>query len=429
MNLYKYFFLIGARFRNPSLWNHYRDLKITEKWNPEQLKTLQRDRLLRFLKHAAQYSSYYKEVFQNLGWMENLPITLELFNRLPEMNKETLLKENDRIHTNDRYSKLFHCETSGTSGQVLTFRKDESWDSFNRATILRGYSWHGVHGWDFNLYFWGYSFSRMKKLKLRIMDKLMNRYRMFGYSKQSLRLLANKIPKAVYIEGYSSMVYELACAAKGMQLDLSRLKMIKGTSEKIYPHYHEQTKKVFGKKMISEYGSAETGVIAFECTAGNMHINMEGVFVETDDAGEIVVTNFHSYSFPVIRYRLGDLVRLRNPDEVCPCGMAHPVLEEVTGRIGKVIVGTVGRYPSLTFYYIFKNLYFDRGMNLNYQAHQHEPGKVEIWIRENINAKVGQYILDESAKYFKDDITIEIRPGSDLRLQSGKLRDFVTTLN
>ncbi len=76
----------------------------------------------------------------------------------------------------------------------------------------------------------------------------------------------------------------------------------------------------------------ETGIIAFECTEGNMHINLEGVYVETDSNNEIIVTNFHSYSFPVIRYMLGDAVKLSDDNIRCKCGMAHPVIKEVSGR-------------------------------------------------------------------------------------------------
>jgi len=429
MNLHKFLFITGSRFRNPSLWKYYNQLKESESWSLDKLKSQQQERLIRFLEHAGTYSPYYNKVFKKLGWSEGKSFSMELFQKIPEITKETLLSENDSIHTTTKYPKLFFCETSGTSGQVLTFRRDEPWDSFNRASILRGYSWYDVKGWDFNLYFWGYNFSLVKKVKLRIMDYLVNRYRMFGYSEQSLKMLSRKIPKAIYIEGYSSMIYELACAAEGLKLDLSRIKMVKGTSEKIYPHYHEQTRKVFGKRMISEYGSAESGIIAFECPQGSMHINMEGVYVETDHEGEILVTNFHSYSFPVIRYRLGDAIKLNQDNKKCPCGMSHPIIEEVTGRIGKLIIGKLHRYPSLTFYYIFKNLYFEHNLNLNYQAHQNEPGIIEIWIKEQIGQVESQLVMKESEKYFKDDIKVVLRHGGNFRLQSGKLRDFVTTLN
>lgn len=62
--------------------------------------------------------------------------------------------------------------------------------------------------------------------------------------------------------------------------------------------------KAFGAKIISEYGAAESGLIAYECPeCGNMHINMENVIVEESE-GEIVVTNLLSRSFPIIRYKL-----------------------------------------------------------------------------------------------------------------------------
>ena len=33
MSLHKFLFLAGAKWRNPSLWKHYSDLKLSEKWS------------------------------------------------------------------------------------------------------------------------------------------------------------------------------------------------------------------------------------------------------------------------------------------------------------------------------------------------------------------------------------------------------------
>jgi len=429
LNIHKFLFIAGSKLRNPSLWKHYSDLKSSERWSLEKLKFLQQSRLLQFLEHAAINSEYYNLLFRSLGWTPGEKVTMDLFRKIPVLTKSVLLYENEKLHSKENSEKLFFCETSGTSGQVLTFRRNESWDSFNRATIMRGYSWHGAKPWDFNLYFWGYDLSFAKKLKLRIRDFLVHRYRMFDYSKKTMKNLVNKIGKAVYIEGYSSMIYELACISEGKPINTSNLKMIKGTSEKIYPHYREKTKAVFGKNMISEYGAAETGIIAFECVEGNMHINLEGVYVETNSENEIIVTNFHSYSFPVIRYMLGDVVQMKDQIGICKCGVAHPVIEEVTGRVGKLIYGKKHQYPSLTFYYIFKNLYFEKNLHLNYQAHQNQIGHLEIRIKETFNKEVEQLIYAECRKYFGEDILVNLIQSSDFRTPGGKLRDFITTIN
>jgi phenylacetate-CoA ligase len=155
------------------------------------------------------------------------------------------------------------------------------------------------------------------------------------------------------------MIYELAKAINRKGSDkYKNIKMVKGTSEKIFDSYQEEVRKAFGKKMISEYGAAETGIIAFECPKGKMHINMETVIVEEEN-NEVLVTNLISRSFPVIRYKLGDYIEL-DPGTRCDCGRVHPVIKEVLGRTGKVIYGKSGRYPSLTLYYVFKNLAIEK---------------------------------------------------------------------
>jgi phenylacetate-CoA ligase len=100
-----------------------------------------------------------------------------------------------------------------------------------------------------------------------------------------------------------------------------------------------------------------------------MHIAMENVVVEVID-GEIVVTNLYSQSFPIIRYKLGDSVKLADSDFKCKCGRAHPVITDILGRVGKKIAGKESSYPSLTLYYLFKNLGLTKNILLNYQAIQ-----------------------------------------------------------
>lgn len=423
----KAIFQIGAKYRNPTLWKHYNDLKTTEKYSLDELKNIQEHRLIELLKFAGNNSPYYKKIFTDLS-ITSEAITMDDFKKIPLISKNDLLKFNKQIHRESKFEKEFFCETSGTSGQVLTFLRNESWDSFNRASIMRGYSWYNVNPWDYNLYFWGYNTKKTKKIKIKLLDFLVNRYRIFDYNENSLLKLDKKLSKVKYIEGYSSMIYELALLMKDRNIESKGIGLVKGTSEKIYPHYQKAVKDAFGKKLISEYGAAESGIIAFECKEGNMHINMEGVYIETDENNEIIVTNLHSYSFPVIRYRLGDIIKLAPKEKKCACGMEHPIIEEVTGRVGKNIYGFLKKYPSLTFYYIFKNIFFDHGVQLNYQAHQEEVGKLDIWIKEGLTDKIKDLILTESEKYFGNDIKIRLLHKEDFRQQSGKLRDFITEL-
>ncbi|TOH87149.1 hypothetical protein, partial [Vibrio parahaemolyticus] len=76
------------------------------------------------------------------------------------------------------------------------------------------------------------------------------------------------------------MIYEVAKLANKKNIQLSNIKFIKGTSEKIYDFYQDEVQRAFGQKIVSEYGSAESGIIAFECPYGNMHVNEECCVLE-----------------------------------------------------------------------------------------------------------------------------------------------------
>jgi phenylacetate-CoA ligase len=251
----------------------------------------------------------------------------------------------------------------------------------------------------------------------------------FSYDDAEIKRLARHTRKAVVVQGYSSMIYNIA---KALNADASlprpgRLKLVKGTSEKIFEAYQEEARKAFGMRIVSEYGAAETGLIAFECPHGSMHVHMEGCHVEVLD-GEAVVTNLLSRSFPIIRYRLGDKIELAPEDFECACGMKHTVIREVLGRVGKVVHGRTRQFPSLVFYYVFKNIFFEKGIALSYQVRQHEKGKVIVDI-EQYCADVLPLVLAEIAKYFGDDLEADVRFGQKVDLGSKKRRDFVSYLN
>jgi phenylacetate-CoA ligase len=425
--IFKILFKFFSYFRNPSLFIFFRELKKSEKYSLKQLQFVQIEKLRELIIFINENNSYYKDCISKYNIDLN-NFTLSELNKFPVLLKSNLILNNEEMISNFTFKKVFKCESSGTSGQVLTFVRDEEWDSFNRASIMRGYSWYGVNMWDFNIYFWGYNFKLIKKIKFRFSDFLMNRFRIFSFNSDNNWLLKIVLKKAKFIEGYSSMIFEMAKRAPQEGFDVPNLLMVKGTSEKIYEHYHDFSRKAFGLKIISEYGAAETGIIAFECTAGNMHINMEGVIVEVDKDGEIIVTNLLSKSFPVIRYKLGDVVVLDNSEKKCLCGMNHPIINEVTGRIGKMIYGKSFEYPSLVLYYIFKNIYFEFDIQISYQAHQNFKGEIDIWIEGVIDEKTKSIIFSESKKYFKEDMSINIFLNKNLRTEKGKLRDFVSNL-
>jgi phenylacetate-CoA ligase len=424
----KFIYNLGEKIRNPSLKKKYNFLKESEKWSLEKLEEYQLRKLKELLKIAYDNSKFYKQKFDAQQLDINDVKTLEDLKFFPIINKKDLITYTSQIHTNLNFKKKFLATTSGTSGESLKFFREENADSFNRATIQRGYSWYNIHPWDRNGYFWGFSFSFISKQKNKILDFFQNRYRIFSYEETALKKFIKKSHKAKYIHGYSSMIYQTAVLINKLNLPKPLLlKMIKGTSEKIFESYHSEIKKAFGVDIISEYGATESGIIAYECKEGSMHLNMEGVLVEEVD-GEIIITNLQLKSFPIIRYQLGDYITLAPRDKKCTCGINHLILEEVTGRIGENVYGIHNTYPSLYFYYIFKNLSKRNHLNLNYQVIQDKKGVLEFRVEQEINEIEITLLRNEIEVYFRQDFLISIYTNVKLLADKGKFKSFISNV-
>lgn len=424
----KILFKLGQQLRNPSLDKWYLLLKNSEKWTLDELKAYQLEKLQALVANAYANSEFYSTAFQKEGITPADIKNLSDIKKLPIVTKQELISENKNIQQTIKSTKYFKASTSGTTGASLVFKRAETTDSFNRASLHRGYSWYNVKPWDRNGYFWGFNFSKKTQFKTRLLDFLQNRFRLFNFNDKELRTFTKKLNTSVYLHGYSSAIYETAKQINSQHLKKPvHLKMVKGTSEKIFESYQNEIIKAFGQKMISEYGAVETGIIAFECPKGAMHLNMEGVIVEELE-NEIVVTNLQLHSFPIIRYKLGDFIKLAPENKVCECGMRHLILEEVTGRVGAVVYGKKKTYPSLYFYYIFKNL-AKKGVLLTYQVIQENKGKLLFLIEQNLRIKEKEVLIGEIKLYFKEDMEVEIKDGSVLTTSNQKQQSFISKID
>lgn len=421
----KLIYKLGVLIWNDKLPKHYRYLKSSENKSLEQLRNEQLEKLKKLLMWAYENSIYYRELYSQNNFKPEDLVSLDDLWKIPVIRKVDLLNNVEKIQIKEGLGKLIYSETSGSTGQSLKFYRTKDWDASTRAAMYRGYSWYGVNPWEKNGYLWG--FNLRYKFKIRVLDSLQNRFRLFSYDTDSIKKFSEKLKSAVFLEGYSSMIYETAKIINEYNfIKRPKLKLVKGTSEKIFDYYHRESIKAFGKKIVSEYGSAESGVIAFECPFGSNHVTMENVIAEEID-NEIVVTNLWSFSFPVIRYRLGDYISFKH-GHICKCGLQHEIIDGVTGRIGALIQGKNKTYPSLVLYYIFKNLALQENLILRYQAIQNEKGKVVFRIENILSAVDVTKVMNEAYKYFEEDISCEVLPDSPPLRDNGKIKDFITRI-
>jgi phenylacetate-coenzyme A ligase PaaK-like adenylate-forming protein len=116
--------------------------------------------------------------------------------------------------------------------------------------------------------------------------------------------------------------------------------------EQLSDRQREHIRAAFGCALRNNYGASEFYTMAWECPQGRLHLNHDWVLLEPVDRqmrpvppGEpshsVLLTNLANQTQPLLRYALGDSLRLVG--EPCRCGSGFPVIE-VQGRSEQTLV-------------------------------------------------------------------------------------------
>lgn len=147
-----------------------------------------------------------------------------------------------------------------------------------------------------------------------------------------------------FLASYPSVLSLLARERRAGRLAISPQLLWAG-GENLTPAARREIESAFGCPILNEYGASECLSIAYECPYGCMHLNEEWVMLEAVDrryrpvppgtlSDTVLVTNLANRVQPIIRYDLGDRIRVHEPP--CRCGDPRMAFH-VQGRSGHVI--------------------------------------------------------------------------------------------
>jgi phenylacetate-coenzyme A ligase PaaK-like adenylate-forming protein len=160
-----------------------------------------------------------------------------------------------------------------------------------------------------------------------------------------------KTYQPVILEANPSLLARLAFWAIDEGVDLYSPAAIVFTFELPSRIHLAAIRKVFSSPFVSSYGTTETGFVMEQCAHGHFHQNMEYCRIDFHplqeryggpELGRILVTNFNNPWSTVLRFDVGDLVRLYPAGE-CGCGRNEGfIADAIEGRTANATFTTQG---------------------------------------------------------------------------------------
>ncbi|RTZ42333.1 phenylacetate--CoA ligase family protein [Candidimonas sp. SYP-B2681] len=381
-------------------------------------------RLHEFLRAATQQSRWYGN---HQG---------KSLHEFPILEKTQLLANMDSIRTMEEKDGIVSL-TGGTTGASMKviYAPHDMQERFALKDHFRaryGYSLGKKVAW-----FSGKSLVRPKDL-LRgdvYRDDYINKIRFFStfhISQQNFDAYWQAFCqfKPEYLVGFPSSVYDLCTMAEERNLKYDgSVTAFFPTAETVLPKYRETISRVLGCQVIDQYAASEGAPFILQCPSGSLHIHpLTGVFEVVDEnlqaaeEGEILVTAFTTTGTPLIRYRIGDRIKLAPPSFKCACGSSFPVVEYIDGRTsdfiwspenGKVNLGNIS------------NCTKDVAGIVCFQVTQSEADSVSISVVANdqFTADQQQHFLDAMTLRLGKSVAVHLHLVQEIpREKSGKFR-------
>ena len=319
---------------------------------PVEVWRARQERLLvDFVRHAAERSPLLRDRYAGLP----LPRSIAELPTLPLLTKDILRPNLERLRTGPLRRGLVCVHTSGTTGTPMTFFFTRD-DYQGRMAVLDDYrSWFGVRHREPRATFSG-----------RVVVPPGDRSGRFWQTNHALRqrlystyhLSADNLPAYIadleqwrprLVDGYPSALAILArhLLARGHRLAFVP-RTIHVTAETLREEDRAAITEAFRCPVRNQYASSEGAPFIVECEEGRLHfLPHTGVLEVIDDQGrpaeegEAIFTSFHTHFMPLVRYQIGDRVRLSQAAS-CPCDRTWPLVEAILGRQEDTLLATSG---------------------------------------------------------------------------------------
>lgn len=344
-------------------------LLSTSEWSREQIRAYKEEHTFKIIEYAYKHSPYYKKKYNSEGLTPSSFTSLDDLQKFPILTKEEIRTNgagllSDNFHHRD----MIKYHTSGTTGTALDFWNSKENLQYYWAVCARGHLRFGMDPDALSLNFTGKMVAPINQN-----DPPYWRYKRAQnqYMLPMVHITEEKVPSIVdfinsqqfvKLVGYPSIAGSFAQFVNDLGLQINNVPLFYFSgAEKVYDFQKQQIEKAFpGIKIIEHYGFSENAGASSKCTCGVYHEDFELGHMELKDSicdgdletGSLLVTGFHNYAMPFIRYEVGDTLTFNN--NLCSCGLQSQVIQEVNGRNEDYVITPEGT-RIMRFDYLFKD--------------------------------------------------------------------------
>jgi phenylacetate-CoA ligase len=302
------------------------------------------DQLINLLLTLKKYNQYYKPLLQKHSDKEITIQPFQVLSTLPLMDKVIINHNKNLIYTAIEGRKVQQKKTGGSTGNPFYYFVDKEHLSWFWAHIY--FFWNRYTGYRPGDPFITIAGNSLRTTNRRISENFyhqaQNNYFIKGdVIDKNLSINFSKTNKSVLLYGYPSSIVNILKLQPQLTKNLHKLKAVFTTSEQLLPHIRLQIEQALHVPVFDMYGANDGGILSCECEKHNgYHINAQNCLVESFEnehgLSELLLTNLISYSFPFVRYRVGDIGKVTN--EPCSCGLPGPRIQELSGRTRDMIL-------------------------------------------------------------------------------------------
>ena len=304
----------------------------SQRRTPEEIRAWQLERFNEQWQGLRREIPYFIRITHERKLPERFASWDEFRRLMPVLDRKTIQSQRDEFRNPARAPDYFRT-TGGSTAEPLQLPAWHSENEFSNRDVWLARSWFGISPADKLFLIWGHSHllgrgitGRLNGIRRQLKDSLLGycRWSAYDLSEAALRQAGDALLKfkPSYVIAYAVALdrFARANAARREAFRQLGLKVAIATAES-FPRPDSATviADVLGCPVTMEYGAVETGVVAHQKPTGEynvfwQHYALTGELSPAVPGNfEIQVTSLYPRCFPLVRYRLGDLIS-ESPD-------------------------------------------------------------------------------------------------------------------